>query len=88
VRAALLASGRMPRTKNLDYSWFDTPNIHLCTLADFLDLTRICGAAVVEAHALNEKGETRPMRTDAILHGRLGGPNLLAPGAIFLLKKA
>jgi methionine biosynthesis protein MetW len=88
VRAALLASGRMPRTRNLDYSWFDTPNIHLCTLADFLDLTRLCGAAVVEAHALNEKGETRPMRIDAILHGRLGGPNLLAPGAIFLLKKA
>ena len=88
VRASLLASGRMPRTKNLDYSWFDTPNIHLCSLADFLDLTRLCGAVVVEAYALNEKGETRRMRTDAILQGRLGGPNLWAPGAIFLLKKA
>jgi methionine biosynthesis protein MetW len=88
VRASLLASGRMPRTKNLDYSWFDTPNIHLCTLADFLDLTRLCGAAVVEAYALNEKGETRRMHTDAIMKGSLGGPNLWAPGAIFLLKKA
>ena len=76
-----MMSGRMPRTKNLDYSWFDTPNIHLCTLADFLDLTRVCGAAVVEAHALNEKGETRRMQPDA------WGPNLLAPGAIFLMKK-
>ena len=82
VRLALLALGRMPRTRNLDYSWFDTPNIHLCTLADFLDLTKVCGAAVVEAHALDENGETRPMRVDA------WGPNLLAPGAIFLLKKA
>ncbi len=81
VRASLMMSGRMPRTKNLDYSWFDTPNIHLCTLADFLDLTRVCGAAVVEAHALNEKGETRRMQPDA------WGPNLLAPGAIFLMKK-
>ncbi|HWY60432.1 MAG TPA: methionine biosynthesis protein MetW [Rhizomicrobium sp.] len=88
VRASLLASGRMPRTRNLDYSWFDTPNIHLCTLSDFLDMTRLCGAAVVEAHALNEKGETRRIRPDAILKGGLGGPNLLAPGAIFLLKKA
>jgi methionine biosynthesis protein MetW len=82
VRLSLLTSGRMPRTKNLDYSWFDTPNIHLCTLADFLNLTKVCGAAVVEAHALDENGETRPMRLDA------WGPNLLAPGAIFLLKKA
>jgi methionine biosynthesis protein MetW len=88
VRAALLFSGRMPRTKNLDYSWFDTPNIHLCTLSDFLDLTRLCGAQVVEAHALNEKGETRVMQTSTLGAARLGGPNLTAPGAIFLLKKS
>ncbi len=88
VRAALAATGRMPRTKNLDYSWFDTPNIHLCTLSDFLDLTQICGAKVVEAHALNERGETRRISPNAISKERWGGPNLTAPGAIFLLKKA
>jgi methionine biosynthesis protein MetW len=88
VRAALLFTGRMPRTKNLDYSWFDTPNIHLCTLSDFLDLTRLCGAQVVEAHAQNEKGETRVMHTSTLGAARLGGPNLTAPGAIFLLKKS
>ena len=82
VRASLVTHGRMPRTRNLDYSWFDTPNIHLCTLSDFLDLTKLCGAVVTEAHALDENGETRPMKGDA------WGPNLLAPGAIFLLKKA
>ena len=87
VRAALMLQGRMPRTRNLDYSWFDTPNIHLCTLSDFLDLTQLCGAMVVEAHALNEKGETRPMSAATLTTARLGGPNLLAPGAIFLLKK-
>jgi methionine biosynthesis protein MetW len=82
VRASLVWNGRMPRTRNLDYSWFDTPNIHLCTLSGFLDLTRLCGAVVTEAHALDENGETRPMKADA------WGPNLLAPGAIFLLKKS
>jgi methionine biosynthesis protein MetW len=81
VRASLLLRGRMPQTRALDYSWFDTPNIHLCTLADFLDLTRLCGAIVVEAHALREDGSTAPMRAAA------WGPNLLAPGAIFLLKR-
>jgi len=88
VRASLLFGGRMPRTKDLDYSWFDTPNIHLCTLADFIDLTVLCKATVVEAHALSERGETRPMRASALGVGRFGGPNLLAPGAIFLLKKS
>jgi methionine biosynthesis protein MetW len=82
VRASLLAFGRMPQTRALDYSWFDTPNIHLCTLADFLDLTKLCGATVVEAHALREDGTTTPMRSNA------WGPNLLAPGAIFLLKRS
>jgi methionine biosynthesis protein MetW len=27
--------GRMPLSENLPYQWFDTPNIHLCTLDDF-----------------------------------------------------
>lgn len=37
VRAALLA-GRMPVTPSLPERWFDTPNIHLCTVGDFEDL--------------------------------------------------
>jgi len=32
--AALLA-GRMPVSKSIPYQWYDTPNIHLCTLKDF-----------------------------------------------------
>ena len=27
--------GRMPVSKELPYQWYDTPNIHLCTVADF-----------------------------------------------------
>ena len=37
-RLSLLLSGRMPKTKALPYSWFDTPNIHFCTMADFEQL--------------------------------------------------
>jgi methionine biosynthesis protein MetW len=87
VRASLLACGRMPRTRTLDYNWYDTPNIHLCTLADFVDLTREAGAVIVEAHALDDRGLTKKMRQNAVTKGVLG-PNLFAPGAIFLLKKA
>jgi methionine biosynthesis protein MetW len=86
VRLSLLAGGRMPKTRALDYSWWNTPNIHLCTLADFVDLTRECGATIVEAHALNDDGTTSRMNPNRLSHGYLG-PNLFAQGAIFLLKK-
>ena len=44
VRTELLLRGRMPKTSNLDYNWYDTPNIHLCTIRDFVDLTNEIGA--------------------------------------------
>lgn len=40
VRLQLLLSGRMPVTRTLGYAWHDTPNIHLCTVRDFVAL---CG---------------------------------------------
>ena len=39
VRSALLFRGRMPKSKELPYEWYNTPNIHLFTLRDF---TRLC----------------------------------------------
>ena len=87
VRLGLLAGGRMPRTQQLGYAWWETPNIHLCTLADFVDLTSECGAAIVEAHALNDNGRTATMNPDSMTRGVLG-PNLFAQGGVFLLKKS
>ena len=80
VRLSLLVNGRMPRTKALEFQWYDTPNIHLCTIADFVGLAQETGAMIERALALNERGQTREMRADA------WGPNLFADGAIFLLK--
>jgi methionine biosynthesis protein MetW len=82
VRLSLLFEGRMPRTKALDYHWYDTPNIHLCTLADFVDLARAQGAVIDRALALNRDGIAGEMRPDAVR------PNLFAQGAIFLLRKS
>lgn len=80
VRLALLARGRMPRTKALGYEWYDTPNIHLCTIADFVALVGACGAEIERALALTPDGGARAMQAQA------WGPNLLAEGAIFLLR--
>ena len=38
MRMRLMIEGRMPRTPSLPYRWYDTPNIHLCTILDFIDL--------------------------------------------------
>ena len=34
VRISLLFFGKMPVTNTLPYSWFDTPNLHMCTIKD------------------------------------------------------
>jgi methionine biosynthesis protein MetW len=86
VRLSLLVQGRMPRTLALGYSWYDTPNIHLCTLADFIGLTREAGAIISEAHTLDSDGRTTRIRPGAVTSGFFG-PNFTAPGAIFLIKQ-
>lgn len=86
VRLSLLVEGRMPRTRTLDNSWWETPNIHLCTLADFVDLTRECGATIVEAHTLKDHGTTSVMNPKSLTNDYMG-PNLFAQGGVFLLKK-
>jgi methionine biosynthesis protein MetW len=78
VRWSLFFHGRMPVTKALGHHWYDTPNIHLCTIADFLSLARHTGARIEQALAL-EDGRAREVRSDA------WGPNIFAEGAIFLL---
>jgi len=79
IRLSLLLLGRMPRTAALGYRWYETPNIHLCTIADFRALAQDGGAEIEKAFALSERGCTTPMRLGA------WGPNLLAEGAIFML---
>ena len=81
VRLSLLFAGRMPRTRALDYNWYDTPNIHLCTVADFIDLARRNGAVIDRALALKREQVAGTLRPDA------WGPNFMAQGAIFLLRK-
>ena len=81
IRLALLFQGRMPRTTTLGYPWYETPNIHLCTIGDFVALVREHDARIESSFALSEKGRTRPMRMDA------WGPNLFARGALFVLTK-
>ncbi|WP_442755150.1 methionine biosynthesis protein MetW [Methylocystis sp. JAN1] len=81
VRAQLAFRGRMPVTGNLSYSWHDTPNIHLCTIRDFVELVEALGAQIERGVALDHAGA--PIRVNA--------PwwvwNLLGEQAVFLLAR-
>jgi methionine biosynthesis protein MetW len=81
IRLQMLFSGRMPTTENLPYTWYDTPNIHFCTIKDFRDLCDAVGARMERAVALNAWGT--PLRFNA--------PwwfwNLFGEQAVFLLTR-
>ena len=80
VRLSLAIGGRMPETKTLTYRWYDTPNIHLCTIRDFTDLCADLEIEVERALSLGRDGRTR-------FEGAGAMANLLADQAIFLLRK-
>jgi len=81
VRAQFLLKGRMPITEDLPYSWYDTPNIHFCTVRDFMTLVEEIDAKVEKAVALRGNGR--------VMNGavRLRLWNALADQAIFLLSR-
>ena len=79
IRLQLLATGRMPVTKNLAYTWYETPNIHFCTIKDFVDLVDDMGAVIEQASALDRFG--RPV--EMTLPRRLW--NLFGEQAVFVL---
>ena len=56
IRGQLLWYGRMPITKNLPVNWDDTPNIHFCTIRDFVDLTRDIDVKIERAVAFGPSG--------------------------------
>jgi len=80
VRMNLLLTGRMPRTRNLPETWHDTPNAHLCTIADFADLCKDVNANVEQAVAFNSAGRRLPTNRFIRLQ------NVFGEKAVFLLK--
>ena len=77
IRWDLVTKGRMPITDTLSYEWYETPNIHFCTICDFLVLCQNMGIGVQQSVALNRKGEVLPNIW----------PNILAAQGLFLLSR-
>jgi methionine biosynthesis protein MetW len=80
TRLQLSAQGRMPVTRDLPYQWWDTPNIHLCTIEDFRTLCRAEGLRI--ERELYLRSVDRPAPERPVL------PNLLARLAIFAVTRS
>lgn len=81
MRTQLLFQGRMPVTKNLPYSWYDTPNIHFCTFTDLKDLCGEVSADIQKIHVLSDTGRDITNSVPKKLW------NLLAQQSVFLLTR-
>jgi methionine biosynthesis protein MetW len=81
IRAQLLLTGRMPMTENLPEPWYATPDAHLCTIKDFVDLVSLVDAEVEDAVAFNSAGERLRIKASLSLQ------NLLGEKAVFLLRR-
>jgi methionine biosynthesis protein MetW len=79
IRFSLLLTGRMPLSHCLAHPWYETPNIHLCTIRDFVALCDEIGVRVERSVTLDRHGQ--PYSLDP--RGSLA--NLLAEQGIFVL---
>jgi methionine biosynthesis protein MetW len=81
VRALLGLTGRMPVTRNLPYSWYDTPNIHFCTIRDFVNLCREINATIETRLVLNRHGRR------VSFNAPMWFWNLFGEQAVFVLRR-
>ena len=82
IRFKLLWHGRMPVTPNLPEQWYDSPDSHLCTVIDFVNLCKEVGATIERSAAFNASGRQLSTRgTFMDMH------NLFGEKAVFLLRR-
>ena len=77
MRAYLFTFGRMPKTEFLPFEWYDTPNIHFCSVLDFTEYCAKNGVTIEKTVYLSTD------RGGRVLRGVR--PNLFAENAVFLL---
>jgi methionine biosynthesis protein MetW len=70
-----VARGRMPVSKTLPHTWYNTPNLHLCTVKDFEDLCRKVGAEILEERVIHGGSQVTVL------------PNLLGSLGVFRFRR-
>jgi methionine biosynthesis protein MetW len=81
VRLHLLFKGTMPVTKTLPDEWYNTPNLHMCAIKDFVKFSKTMNFKIFKSIALNN------MNTTKIDKSNLFFKNLFSELGIFLIEK-
>ena len=81
VRLHLLTKGTMPITKTLPDEWYNTPNLHMCTIKDFVYFIKSRNFRIFKSLALNDQN------VSLINDTNLSIKNLFADLGIFLIEK-
>ncbi len=81
VRWGLMVGGRMPMIGSLGEHWYETPNIHPCTIKDFMVLCHELGLSIAHQRVLDASGKAQ--------YVRIGGSwaNLLGGQGLFMLRR-
>ncbi len=82
VRLSLALQGRMPHTETLPHNWYDTPNIHFCTIRDFVDLCDELEIVIEKSFSLDSAGRGKQVRNGYF------NANLLGEQGVFLLSQS
>lgn len=80
-RVYLGLNGRMPVTESLSYQWYETPNIHFCTINDFIALCEEMDIKIEKRYAVYGSGKTAPFL------GHSARANLFGEMGVFLLSR-
>ncbi len=79
ARRGLAIGGKMPVSKELPYSWYDTPNIHFCTVKDFENLCKSKNISILNRHFMNNQNQSTWLSTL--------NPNFFALTAVYRITK-
>lgn len=78
IRFQLFFLGKMPKTRELPFEWYNTPNIHLVTIKDFERFCRENNIAIIKRIFFSHSSLLNPYLF----------PNLLASGAIYVIQRS
>ncbi|WP_440669791.1 methionine biosynthesis protein MetW [Candidatus Pelagibacter sp. HIMB1483] len=81
VRFSLLTKGTMPITSSLPNDWYNTPNIHMCTIKDFFKFSKIVNFKIYKSLSLMNKNVSNINKSNLFIK------NLFGELGIFLIEK-
>ena len=80
-RLQIFFRGKMPMTETLSVPWFETENIHLCTIKDFIEICSLLNIVIEETNSINDNKAHKIRKPNTLLN------NLFSKEGIFVLTK-